>query len=178
MTRREAANRLRAGRYSESVTDLRDSMDKLTIIRAMRDDDAMAVSLLTTELGYSRNAEEIAAWIARLSRENAEQIAFVACVGEDVVGWIEVSIERRLQSEAFGMIGGLVVSDRLRSRGVGRLLCRRAEEWVREQGLDTVRVTSRSTREDAHRFYLRDGYREVKTSLVFERKLGPKTERP
>jgi predicted N-acetyltransferase YhbS len=160
------------------VTDLRDSINKLTTIREMRDDDAVAVSLLTTELGYSRSAEEVAAWIARLSRENADQIAFVACVGEDVVGWIEVSIERRLQSAPFGMIGGLVVSDCVRSRGIGGLLCRRAEEWVREQGLDTVRVTSRSTREDAHRFYLRDGYREVKTSLVFEKQPGPKTERP
>jgi predicted N-acetyltransferase YhbS len=178
MTRLHAANRLRAGRYSGSVTDLRDSIDKLTTIREMRDDDAVAVSLLTTQLGYSRSAEEIAAWIARLSRVNAEQIAFVACLGDEVVGWIEISIERRLQSEPFGMIGGLVVSDGLRSRGVGRLLCRRAEEWVREQGLGTVRVTSRSTREDAHRFYLRDGYCEVKTSLVFERQLGPKTERP
>jgi GNAT superfamily N-acetyltransferase len=160
------------------VEDLGDSIDKLTTIREMRDDDAMAVSLLTTQLGYSRKADEIAAWIARLRREDGEQIAFVACVGENVVGWIEVSIERRLQSEPFGMIGGLVVSDGVRSRGVGRLLCRRAEEWVREQGLDTVRVTSRSSREDAHRFYLRDGYREVKTSLVFERQLGPKTHRP
>jgi len=160
------------------VTDLRDSIDKLTAIREMRDDDAMAVSLLTTQLGYSRSADEIAAWIARLSIENAEQVAFVACVGEDVVGWIEVSIERRLQSEPFGMIGGLVVSDGRRSRGVGQLLCRRAEEWVREQGLDTLRVTSRSTRQDAHRFYLRDGYSEVKTSLVFEKQLGPTAHRP
>jgi predicted N-acetyltransferase YhbS len=160
------------------VTDSRDSIDKQTTIRAMREDDAVAVSLLTTQLGYSRNADEIAEWIARLSRENAEQTAFVACVGEGVVGWIEVSVERRLQSAPFGMIGGLVVREVVRGRGIGGLLCRRAEEWVREQGLDTMRVTSRSTREDAHRFYLRDGYHEVKTSLVFEKQVGPKANRP
>jgi hypothetical protein len=32
-------------------------------------------------------------------------------------------------------------------------------------------VTSRSTREDAHRFYLRDGYERIKTSAVFEKVL-------
>ncbi len=117
------------------MTDSRDSIDKQTAIRGMRDDDAMAVSLLTTQLGYSRNAEEIAAWIARLGREDAEQTAFVACVGEEVVGWIEVSVERRLQSAPFGMIGGLVVSEVVRGRGIGGLLCRRAEEWTREQWL-------------------------------------------
>jgi GNAT superfamily N-acetyltransferase len=76
------------------------------------------------------------------------------------------------------MIGGLVVSDRVRSRGIGRRLCRRTEQWTWEQGLDTLRVTSRSTREGAHRFYLRDGYRDVKTSLVFEKQRPSKTNRP
>jgi hypothetical protein len=33
-------------------------------------------------------------------------------------------------------------------------------------------VTSLSTREDAHRFYLRDGYSEVKMSRVFEKRLS------
>jgi GNAT superfamily N-acetyltransferase len=140
----------------------------------MRIEDAEAVSLLTTQLGYQRSAEEIAGWIARIAREPGEQVAFVVCVSEEVVAWIEVSIERRLQSEAFGMIGGLVVSDRVRGRGIGQMLCERAEAWTREQGLETLRVTSRSTREDAHRFYLRDGYREVKKSLVFEKRIGPK----
>ena len=153
-------------------------IDNGLTIRAMRIEDAEAVSLLATQLGYARGADEIAAWVARIANVAAEQTAFVACVGGEVVAWIEVSVERRLQSEAFGMIGGLVVSDRVRSRGIGRLLCDCAEEWAREQGLETLRVTSRSTREGAHRFYLRDGYREVKTSLVFEKKLGPKTERP
>jgi GNAT superfamily N-acetyltransferase len=161
------------------VTDAHTLIDEVPVtIRVMRLDDASSVSLLTTQLGYARSADEIAAWIARSANVAAEQTAFVACVGEEVVAWIEVSVERRLQSEPFGMIGGLVVSDRVRSRGIGRMLCQRAEAWTREQGLETLRVTSRSTREDAHRFYLRDGYREVKTSLVFEKKLAPKTERP
>jgi hypothetical protein len=41
--------------------------------------------------------------------------------------------------------------------------------WAWERSVQTVRVSSRSTRADAHRFYLRDGYRELKTSLVFEK---------
>jgi GNAT superfamily N-acetyltransferase len=51
-------------------------------------------------------------------------------------------------------------------------LCEEVERWAREQGLGVVRVTSRSTREAAHRFYLRDGYRQIKTSLVFEKILS------
>jgi GNAT superfamily N-acetyltransferase len=131
--------------------------------------DAEAVASLTTQLGYRRTAHRIAEWIAFLKSGDHEQAAFVACLDDQVIGWIEVSIERRLQSAPFGLIGGLVISERVRGRGIGRQLCQRAEQWTWDHGLDTLRVTSRSTRADAHRFYLRDGYREVKTSLVFER---------
>jgi hypothetical protein len=34
-----------------------------------------------------------------------------------------------------------------------------------------LRVRSQIIREDAHRFYLREGYSKVKTSVVFEKPL-------
>ena len=141
-------------------------------IREMEPGDAAAVAELSRQLGYERTAEQIRAWIADAATRKSEQAVFVACVQGQVTGWVEVSIERRLQSEPFAMIGGLVVRDGERGRGIGRCLCRRAEQWASERGIATVRVTSRSTREAAHRFYLRDGYEQVKTSLVFEKKQG------
>jgi GNAT superfamily N-acetyltransferase len=78
---------------------------------------------------------------------------------------------RHLQSEPFALIGGLVVKDGYRGMGVGRRLCEAAEEWALEQGVTVIRVTSRSTRADAHRFYLRDGYTDVKISRVLEKRL-------
>ncbi len=131
--------------------------------------DAEPVAHLTAQLGYKRTPLQIAQWLDHLRTSSTEQAAFVACLNGEIVGWIEVSTERRLQSAPFGMIGGLVVSDRVRSRGIGRLLCHCAEQWTWDHGLDTLRVTSRSTRPGAHRFYLRDGYHELKTSLVFEK---------
>jgi GNAT superfamily N-acetyltransferase len=77
----------------------------------------------------------------------------------------------RLQSPRFTLIGGLVVKDGVRGGGIGRRLCEEVERWSGDKGVEMVRVTSRSSREEAHRFYLRDGYRHTKTSLVFEKKL-------
>jgi GNAT superfamily N-acetyltransferase len=88
-----------------------------------------------------------------------------------LVGWIDVAITYHLQSEPFVLIGGLVVQDGLRGLGIGKRLCEEAEAWARGKGISIVRVTSRSTRPDAHRFYLRDGYTEIKTSKVFEKLL-------
>lgn len=141
----------------------------------MHSNDAEAVAVLTTQLGYQRTPAQIAAWLTHLN--STEQAAFVAVIGNEVIGWIEVSVARHLQSDPFALIGGLVVSEAHRSRGIGRMLCQRAEQWTWDQGLPTLRVTSRSTRPGAHRFYLRDGYHEVKTSLVFE-KTNPKAGAP
>ena len=144
--------------------------DQTTLtIREIKPADAEAVAELTSQLGYQRSANEVAEWIARLPVMHNRQAAFVACLGEEVVGWIEVSIERHLQSPEFGLIGGLVVRHGHRNLGIGRKLCERAEAWTWERGMNRLRVTSRSTRPDAHRFYLRDGYELVKTSAVFEK---------
>jgi predicted N-acetyltransferase YhbS len=137
-------------------------------IRQIRPGDAQAVSELIAQLGYQRSPAQVLEWIER-TRTRSEQIAFVACARGEVAGWIEISIERRLQSPPCAFIGGLVVKDGFRGQGIGRELCRQAEAWSWEHSVEAVRVTSRSTRLDAHRFYVRDGYRVVKTSLVFEK---------
>lgn len=148
---------------SESLSEI--------LIRPMEATDSAAVAVLIEELGYERDRDEVARWIEWMrSRITTEIAAFVACIGRQVIGWIEVSIEHRLQSPPFALIGGLVVKDGYRNHKIGLRLCERAEAWTWEHGLTTLRVTSRSTRTDAHRFYLKNGYELVKTSAIFEKK--------
>lgn len=142
------------------------------LVRVISHDDAAAVAELSRQLGYEVSAQMVAEQIGSLSSRSASQVAFVACVGTDVVGWIEAAIAHHLQSPPYSLIGGLVVREGIRSMGVGRRLCAEVEQWSREKGIAVVRVTSRSSREDAHRFYLRDGYERIKTSAVFEKVLA------
>jgi GNAT superfamily N-acetyltransferase len=139
------------------------------VVREMLPKDAAQVALLIKQLGYDRPEEEVHRWIQGLPAEGERLIAYVACIEEEVVGWIEVSIVHHLQQPPHALIGGLVVKDGFRGSGIGRTLCERAEAWSWQNQIRTLRVTSRSTREAAHRFYLRDGYRLAKTSLVFEK---------
>lgn len=141
-------------------------------IRPIRREDADAVADLVTQLGYERTPEQVRRWVHDLDSRSG-QTAFVAEVNNEVVAWIDVSLEHHLQSEVCGLIGGLVVKDGLRSASIGRRLCEQAEDWSRQHGAKKIRVTSRSTREAAHRFYLRDGYRQTKISMVFEKPLEP-----
>jgi GNAT superfamily N-acetyltransferase len=139
-------------------------------IRPICPDDADAVAELVAQLGYERTREQVLRWVYDLG-SRPEQACFVAELKGEVVAWIDVSLEHHLQSDVFGLIGGLVVKDGVRGAGFGRRLCEQAEDWSRRQGAKKIRVTSRSTREAAHRFYLRDGYRQTKVSMVFEKPL-------
>ena len=101
-----------------------------------------------------------------------DHAVFLACFDDAVVGWIDVGIVHHLQSEPYGEIGGFVVSEKYRSAGVGKQLIARVEVWMREHGLRRALVRSQIKREKAHRFYLREGYAQVKTSAVFEKELS------
>ena len=138
-----------------------DGSDSLVIVRSIEPRDAPAVTVLIEQLGYNRPQAEVLQWIEDVGSSSHTQAAFVACLRDEVIGWIEVSIEHRLQSSPFALIGGLVVKDGVRGKGIGRQLCQAAECWSWDRGVSTVRVTSRSTRTDAHRFYLKDGYESV-----------------
>ena len=137
-------------------------------MRPIEPRDAEAVAGLIVQLGYARPLEEVIGWIEGLEPDRGA--ALVACLGDEVVGWIEVSLQSHLATAPYALIGGLVVKDGVRGRGIGRLLCGRAEDWAWARGVGAMRVASRVTRDDAHRFYLRDGYGTVKTSVVFEKK--------
>ncbi len=141
-------------------------------IRQVETGDAPSVAELSGQLGYPATRKDIAERIAWVLGHADAQTIFVACLNGEVVGWIEAAVEHHLQSPPFSLITGLVVRDGVRGLGAGKRLCEEVERWSREKGLPFVRVTSRSTREATHRFYLRDGYRQIKTSAVFEKALS------
>lgn len=100
-----------------------------------------------------------------------DHAVFVSCRGGAVIGWIHVFSVHHLQSEPRAEIGGLVVSADARGAGIGAALVERAERWARDQQLPSILVRSQVMREAAHRFYLREGYTQTKTSAVFAKNL-------
>jgi GNAT superfamily N-acetyltransferase len=137
-------------------------------IREIRPEDSEVAAQLSGELGYPASAEVMKRRIQNI-RGLPDNAVFVACIAESVVGWIHVGTVRHLQSEAYGEVGGFVVSEACRSRGVGRMLLGYAEQWVAKRGLTKIVVRSRMGRDAAHRFYEREGYTRVKVSAVFSK---------
>lgn len=140
-------------------------------IREIALSDAAAAAELSAELGYPASAETLAQRIERI-KHSPHHVVFVACLSQIVVGWIDVSIAQHLQSEQYCEIGGLVVSSSVRNQGIGRELVLKAEQWAKDNAVSNMLVRSRLTREAAHRFYLREGYTQTKTSAVFTKQLN------
>ncbi len=138
------------------------------IVRQLTVDDAEEVAELSAQLGYSADASVVRRRLQAMS-DAPDRVALGAVLDGRLIGWIDASVERHLQSDDVVDIGGLVVRDGARGLGIGRRLCAEIEQWTRSKGIGRVRVRSQIKREDAHRFYLRDGYEIVKTSRVFEK---------
>jgi GNAT superfamily N-acetyltransferase len=127
------------------------------VIRPARGADRADLARLATQLGYPMSEEEAGERLPRIAGR--------------VAGWLQVSRVRVFESEDGVEIGGLVVDEALRSRGIGARLLAEAERWARERGCVRMRVRSNVVRERAHAFYRSAGFSEVKTQRVFEKAL-------
>lgn len=141
-------------------------------IREARPSDAAAAAALSAQLGYAVTAAEMERRLRAIDGM-PDHTVLIAC-GPDgtVIGWADVSMTFHLQDGRYGEIGGLVVAESARSAGVGKALVGAAEQWVGFGGATRMLVRSNVVRERAHGFYLREGYRRVKTSAVFEKDLA------
>lgn len=128
--------------------------------------DAGEIAELGNQLGYHLGTPETADRIRRiLSRD--DQRVFVAEVNRVLVGWAHAIFAEYFESEAFVLIGGLVVDKNHRRQGIAGMLMASAEQWARERGCVIIRLSSSSTRTGAHRFYERIGYEHIKTQYAF-----------
>jgi GNAT superfamily N-acetyltransferase len=141
------------------------------VARPMQERDVAAVAALCEQLGYPTTEETVAQRFAAVATRNDE--VFVATTNGAVIGWIHLHVWVGLESGPDVEIGGLVVDERYRSAGVGRMLMALAEGWATEHGCARVRLRSNVIRAGAHAFYQRIGDRIFKTQYAFEKLLRP-----
>jgi ribosomal protein S18 acetylase RimI-like enzyme len=134
-------------------------------------DDAPALADLSTQLGYPDAAGQLSGRLEAVLRDSNQEVK-VALLGDGlIVGWIHVFLALRIESKSFGELGGLVVSEEYRGRGVGRSLLSAAEEWASARGLSKLRVRTRSSRSEAHDFYKKQGFLVTKEQYIFDKDL-------
>jgi len=136
-------------------------------IREILPEDAIAITGLSHQLGYRVTSAG--------TKENLEIItnsindgAWVAFFEEKIAGWIHVFKTTRVESGTFGEIGGLVVDEAYRRKGIGKLLVDQAKQWCINRDIPALRVRCNSKRTEAHIFYTSLQFHENKEQKVFE----------
>ena len=93
-------------------------------------------------------------------RADSRQKLFVAELRGEVVGTIEILVVPNLSHNGtpFAFLENLIVTEKHRKRGLGRMLLEHAVGLARESGCHMVEICSDVRRKEAHRLYSSMGF--------------------
>jgi len=91
-------------------------------VRKARDADIDVLLVLSEQLGYPTNREDFQKRFSALSQEDDQVILVAEIRDHGVVGWVHVLRRVLLISGPVAEIGGLVVDEKKRGKGIGRIL--------------------------------------------------------
>jgi len=137
-------------------------------IREAKSKDTEALVALMRLLEHKVDAKGVRKRITALAKDKLAPL--VATLDKDVIGLI--GIHRMVtvhRDQPVGRITILVVAEKARKRGVGRMLTEAAEQHLKKLGCGMVEVTSNDRLAAAHAFYRHMGY--GRTSIRFFKKL-------
>jgi len=131
-----------------------------TLVRDAAVSDALDVTNLIGELGYSVAEQFVRDRLTQLSSK-AEDKVFIADRAGEIGGFLSFHVLPLLHVDGnLGRITALAVSSRFRRCGIGRKLVAAAEQFAWANGCVRIEITSGDHRTDAHAFYEAIGYRQ------------------
>ena len=136
------------------------------IIREMTLNDAKAVNILSSQLGYTLSIEQTLQNINAVLESN-DHTAFVAEYENKIVGWIGASQAIMIEVMPHCEINGLVINQDHRGMGIGKLLIDKVKEWAREKNNNKIGLRCNVKRTEAHLFYEHLGFAEIKQQKNF-----------
>jgi len=129
--------------------------------------DAEPINKLSIQLGYAATDEQIQTRLKEILNHD-DNCVFVAFENENIIGWIHGFYSLRVESVSFVEIGGLVVDENYRRKGVGQMLVKKIIDWSRLRNIKKVRVRCNTMRIEAHTFYNEIGFAESKEQKIFD----------
>jgi GNAT superfamily N-acetyltransferase len=135
-------------------------------IRVATAADAPQLAVLCAELGYPTTEQQARERLVLLA--DPERTLLVAEHGGRPAGFVDVHVQRVVESAPYGEVGGLVVAGGARGAGVGAALLAAAAAWSRDRGLERLWIRANLARVGPHEFYEHVGCRRVKDQRVYE----------
>ena len=138
-------------------------------VRAAQPCDCDAMARLAAQLGYECSGDDVRKRLSNMQDPTAYAVFVAELLGGEIAGWIGVYLFRSVEKETHAEISGLVIDEKNRSLGIGKILISAAEQWTRSLGYSAISVRSNIKRTRAHWFYMRNGYHHVKVQKEFQK---------
>ena len=128
------------------------------IIRAETDEQIQATFAVMHQLRPHLVADTYGALIRELMQTRGYRLAALLDEAGEVRAVAGYHLDRMLYCDRLLLLNDFVTDERLRSRGYGRQLLTWLKDEARAHGCTQLQLISNVRREDAHRFYYREGF--------------------
>ncbi len=141
-------------------------------VRPATREDAAAIAELSGQLGYPVDEVTLGRRLTAVAGDRRHAVFVAEERGGVLLGWIHIMPKIMLVVSEVCEVGGLVVDERHRRRGVGRALVEAATAWAGASGYRVITVRSDTRREESRAFYPALGFEAVKEQRVYRRPLS------
>jgi N-acetylglutamate synthase-like GNAT family acetyltransferase len=129
--------------------------------------DAASIAELSNQLGYEADSASIEKRLSEMLGRT-DNCVLVATENTHTIGWIHGFYTLRVESDSFVEIGGLVVDEKNRHKGIGKLLVAAIIHWTESINCSHIRVRSSNKRIESHKFYEKIGFIHIKEQKIFD----------
>ncbi|MDZ8186972.1 MAG: GNAT family N-acetyltransferase [Nostoc sp. ChiSLP02] len=133
--------------------------------------DTERIANLSEQLEYDVTNQQIEERLTKIHHDNSHIVYVATLANEYVIGWAHAHISDLFIVPTQAILLGLVVDKNYRCSGIGRILMQQIEEWASLAGCEGVMLRSSLRRKEAHLFYEKIGYTNIKQSLAFYKQL-------
>ncbi len=135
-------------------------------IRQASLEDSRSIAKLSGQLGYETEfkVQQNRLKPILLSKEDC---IYVATHNDQLIGWTHGFYTLRVETDPFVEIGGLVVDENFRNKGVGKKLVEFIFDWAKTKNCNLIRVRSNTIRVESHKFYEKLGFDLNKTQKIY-----------
>jgi N-acetylglutamate synthase-like GNAT family acetyltransferase len=138
------------------------------LVRTAETKDCESISVLVGQLGYMPAKDIIQKRLTEILASDDNYVC-VACENKKIIGCIHGFYTRRIESDPFIEIGGMVVDESYRKRGVGKLLIEEILRWSDLKECSKTRVRCNIVRKETHIFYKKIGFTVCKKQVIFDK---------
>ncbi|HLO95749.1 MAG TPA: GNAT family N-acetyltransferase [Burkholderiaceae bacterium] len=138
------------------------------LIRSATASDLAELVGLLGQLGYPCAADQLALRLQRIA-QHQDHVLLVSEAPAGLSGLCHFQRIDLLASDGYAEVQALVVDAAHRRQGLGRALLQEAARQAGALGASRLRLRSGLHREEAHRFYIAQGYEQCRASYAFER---------